>query len=113
MPRPPSATVSRMKVYPTTFPWSAFTSCPAASAVPPRLEPVLIALLFDEERTWRAWVDLDGVPEPVTVHLDAAYAGSPTEALLAELGFAGAIALRKSAPGYARPADAAPNLAPS
>jgi transposase len=40
---------------------------------------------------------LDGVPEPGTVHLDAAYAGSPTEALLAELGFAGAIA-RKGVP---------------
>ena len=40
---------------------------------------------------------LDGVPEPVTVHLDAAYAGRPTEALLAELGFAGAIA-RKGVP---------------
>ena len=32
---------------------------------PPRLEPVLMALLFDQDRTWRAWVDLDAVPEPV------------------------------------------------
>ena len=32
---------------------------------PPRLEPVLMALLFDQDRTWRAWVDLEAVPEPV------------------------------------------------
>jgi penicillin-binding protein 1B len=32
---------------------------------PPRLEPVLMALLFDPGRTWRAWVDLDAVPVPV------------------------------------------------
>jgi penicillin-binding protein 1B len=32
---------------------------------PPRLEPLLMALLFDQERTWRAWVDIDAVPEPV------------------------------------------------
>ena len=39
---------------------------PASRATsPPRLEPVPIALLFDEERIWRTWVDLDRVPEPV------------------------------------------------
>jgi hypothetical protein len=40
---------------------------------------------------------LDGLPEEVTVHLDGAYTGSPTAALLAELGFTGAIA-RKGVP---------------
>lgn len=35
---------------------------------------------------------LDRLPEAVTVHLDAGYSGAPTAALLAELGFAGAIA---------------------
>lgn len=38
---------------------------PPREPPPPRLEPVLMALLFDEDRTWRAWVDLDAVPEPV------------------------------------------------
>ncbi len=32
---------------------------------PPRLEPILMALLLDPDRTWRAWVDIDAVPEPV------------------------------------------------
>ncbi len=32
---------------------------------PPRLEPVLLALLLDEERIWRAWADIDDVPQPV------------------------------------------------
>jgi transposase len=40
---------------------------------------------------------LDGVPDEVAVHLDAAYTGAPTAALLAELGFAGVIA-RKGVP---------------
>ena len=40
---------------------------------------------------------LDGLPEAVTVHLDAGYRGAPTAALLAELGFVGAIA-RKGVP---------------
>jgi transposase len=40
---------------------------------------------------------LEGRPEPVTVHLDRGYDGGPTRALLAELGFAGAIA-RKGVP---------------
>jgi transposase len=40
---------------------------------------------------------LDGLPEDVTVHLDSGYAGAPSEALLAELGFEGAIA-RKGVP---------------
>lgn len=47
--------------------------------------PLLRATLAGLER-------LDRGPEQVTVHLDAAYGGSPTEARLAELGFAGAIA---------------------
>src|SRR5437867_1574567 len=38
----------------------------ATSALPPRLEPVLIALLFDQDLTWRTWVDLDRVPEAVS-----------------------------------------------
>lgn len=37
---------------------------PSAPA-PPRLEPVFMALLMDEDRIWRTWVDLDAVPEPV------------------------------------------------
>jgi transposase len=40
---------------------------------------------------------LDRLPEEVTVHLDRGYGGSPTAALLAELGFAGALA-RKGVP---------------
>ncbi len=40
---------------------------------------------------------LGGLPEDVTVHLDRGYDGGPTRALLAELGFAGAIA-RKGVP---------------
>ena len=40
---------------------------------------------------------LDGLPEAVTVHLDRGYAGAPTAALLAELGFTGSIA-RKGVP---------------
>lgn len=40
---------------------------------------------------------LGGLPEDVTVHLDRAYDGGPTRALLAELGFDGAIA-RKGVP---------------
>jgi transposase len=40
---------------------------------------------------------LDGWPAAVTVHLDAGYAGAPTVALLAELGFTGSIA-RKGVP---------------
>lgn len=40
---------------------------------------------------------LDGLPEDVTVHLDRGYDGGPTRALLAELGFDGAIA-RKGVP---------------
>lgn len=41
--------------------------------------------------------NLDGLPEEVTVHLDRGYDGGPTRALLAEFGFAGAIA-RKGVP---------------
>jgi transposase len=40
---------------------------------------------------------LDGLPQDVTVHLDRGYDGGPTRALLAELGFDGAIA-RKGVP---------------
>jgi transposase len=40
---------------------------------------------------------LDGLPADVTVHLDRGYDGGPTRALLAELGFDGAIA-RKGVP---------------
>jgi len=40
---------------------------------------------------------LDGLPDEVTVHLDRAYDGAPSRALLAELGFEGAIA-RKGVP---------------
>jgi transposase len=40
---------------------------------------------------------LDGLPAEVTVHLDGGYAGAPTAALLAELGFEGAVA-RKGVP---------------
>ncbi len=32
---------------------------------PPRLEPVLVAMLFDDERMWRTWVSLERVPRPV------------------------------------------------
>ena len=32
---------------------------------PPRIEPVAISLIFDEERMWRSWVSLDRVPEEV------------------------------------------------
>lgn len=35
---------------------------------------------------------LNGLPEAVTVHLDRGYAGAPTAALLAELGFTGSMA---------------------
>jgi penicillin-binding protein 1B len=31
----------------------------------PRLEPMLIAIVFDESRIWRTWVSLKRVPEPV------------------------------------------------
>ena len=35
-------------------------------AGPPRLEPVLVGLLIDDDdRTWRAWADLSHVPQPV------------------------------------------------
>ena len=44
--------------------WLRRSGDPLASA-PPRLEPVRIALLFDDERTWRTWVDIDQVPEAV------------------------------------------------
>jgi transposase len=40
---------------------------------------------------------LDGLPDDVTVHLDRGYDGNPTRALLAALGFDGAIA-RKGVP---------------
>jgi transposase len=40
---------------------------------------------------------LDRLPEEVTIHLDAGYTGVPTAAMLAELGFEGAIA-RKGVP---------------
>ena len=40
---------------------------------------------------------LAGLPEEVTIHLDGGYTGAPTTALLAELGFTGAIA-RKGVP---------------
>jgi transposase len=40
---------------------------------------------------------LDGLPDDVTVHLDRGYDGTPTRALLAALGFDGAIA-RKGVP---------------
>ena len=40
---------------------------------------------------------LDGLPDDVTVHLDRAYDGQPTRALLEALGFDGAIA-RKGVP---------------
>jgi transposase len=40
---------------------------------------------------------LDGLPDEATVHLDRAFDGAPTRALLAEFGFAGAIA-RKGVP---------------
>ena len=52
----------------------------------PLLRPTLAAL--DQ---------LDARPEAVTVHLDAAYAGAPTRAVLEDLGFAGVIA-RKGVP---------------
>ncbi len=52
----------------------------------PLLEPTLAGL--DK---------LDGLPEDVTVHLDRAYDSRPTRALLAALGFDGAIA-RKGVP---------------
>ncbi|MEO5987561.1 MAG: transglycosylase domain-containing protein [Candidatus Eisenbacteria bacterium] len=32
---------------------------------PPRLEPVLVSMLFDEERMWRTYVSLERVPLPV------------------------------------------------
>jgi penicillin-binding protein 1B len=32
---------------------------------PPRLEPVLVSMLFDDERIWRSWVSLERVPRPV------------------------------------------------
>ena len=32
---------------------------------PPRLEPVLVSMLFDEERMWRSYVSLERVPLPV------------------------------------------------
>ena len=38
---------------------------PGSGRAPPALEPVLIALLFDDDRTWRTWADLERVPEPV------------------------------------------------
>lgn len=38
---------------------------PPDPRTPPRIEPVLISLLFDEERMWRTWVSLDRVPAPV------------------------------------------------
>jgi penicillin-binding protein 1B len=38
----------------------------ARAPLPPRLEPVLIGLLLDDEdRTWRAWAELARVPQPV------------------------------------------------
>jgi hypothetical protein len=52
----------------------------------PLLEPTLAGL--DK---------LDGLPDDVTVHLDRAYNGGPTRALLDALGFEGAIA-RKGIP---------------
>lgn len=38
---------------------------PPDLAHPPRLEPTLVSLLFDEERMWRTFVSLERVPEPV------------------------------------------------
>jgi penicillin-binding protein 1B len=44
----------------------AFEGAPAPDLDhPPRLEPVLVSLLFDEQRIWRTWVSLERVPEPV------------------------------------------------
>jgi hypothetical protein len=47
--------------------------------------------------TLRGLDKLDRVPQAVTVHLDRGYDGGPTHALLAELGFTGAIS-RKGVP---------------
>jgi penicillin-binding protein 1B len=35
------------------------------SAAAPRLEPVLVGLLYDQDPTWRVWVALDRVPQAV------------------------------------------------
>ncbi len=40
-------------------------STPPDLAHPPRLEPVLVSMLFDEERMWRTYVSLERVPLPV------------------------------------------------
>src|SRR5205085_2553215 len=34
-------------------------------AHPPRIEPAIVSLLFDDERTWRTYVSLARVPVPV------------------------------------------------
>jgi hypothetical protein len=54
---------------------------PAGSKDAPLLRPTLAGL-----------EQLDRCPDDVTVHLDRGYAGGPTRALLAELGFDGALA---------------------
>lgn len=38
---------------------------PPDLAHPPRLEPMLVSMLFDEERMWRTYVSLERVPLPV------------------------------------------------
>src|SRR5262249_29264835 len=38
---------------------------PPDTGHPPRLEPVLVSMLFDEERMWRTYVSLARIPGPV------------------------------------------------
>jgi penicillin-binding protein 1B len=40
-------------------------SMPPDLAHPPRLEPVLVSMIFDDERMWRSWVSLERVPKAV------------------------------------------------
>ena len=48
------------------FPGGDEPAAPAGRGDPPaRLEPMRIALLYDEQPTWRTWVDLDRVPQTV------------------------------------------------